>query len=79
MDLLQVSRSQLISEIYECNKMIYRLINLPIAIRANISSSLLPYMSMICDGIDSLFRTEDKWKEFYDAYQKNKRKFEITY
>ncbi|MBM7631019.1 hypothetical protein [Geomicrobium sediminis] len=59
MNLLQVSRSQLISEIYESNKMIYRLINLPKDIQPNISSSLLPYMSMICDGIDSLFQTED--------------------
>lgn len=59
MDLLQASRSQLISEIYECNKMIYRLINLPENIRSYISNSLLPYLSMICDGIDSLFQTED--------------------
>jgi hypothetical protein len=29
MDLLQVSRSQLISEVYACKKMLYRLINLP--------------------------------------------------
>lgn len=59
MDLLQASRSQLISEIYECNKMIYRLINLPENIRSYISNSLLPYLSMICDGIDGLFPTEE--------------------
>lgn len=59
MNLLQASRSQLISEIYECNKMIYRLINLPEDIRSYTSNSLLPYLSMICDGIDSLFQTED--------------------
>ena len=59
MDLLQVSRSQLISEIYESNKMMYRLINLPDDIRPYISNSLLPYLAMICDGIDSLFQTKD--------------------
>lgn len=59
MDLLQVSRSQLISEVYECKKMIYRLINLPEDIQSSISSSLLPYLSMICDGIDCLFQIED--------------------
>ncbi|MCC3648147.1 hypothetical protein JGK52_15910 [Cytobacillus oceanisediminis] len=59
MDLLQVSRSQLISEVYESKKMIYRLINLPEDIQSNISISLLPYLSMICDGIDSLFQTQD--------------------
>lgn len=59
MDILKASRSQLIGEIYECNKMIYRLINLPEDIRSYTSNSLLPYLSMICDGIDSLFQTED--------------------
>ncbi|MCS1383549.1 hypothetical protein ACIQXG_21870 [Lysinibacillus sphaericus] len=59
MDLLQVSKSQLISEVYECKKMIYRLTNLPKNIQSNISNSLLPYLSMIVDGIDSLFLTED--------------------
>lgn len=59
MDSLQVSRSQLISEVYECKKMLYRLINLPEDVRSNISNSLLPYLSMICDGIDNLFQTED--------------------
>lgn len=59
MDLVQVSRSQLISEVYECKKMLYRIINLPKDVQSNISSSLLPYLSMICDGIDNLFQTED--------------------
>ncbi|WP_391115878.1 hypothetical protein [Psychrobacillus sp. L3] len=59
MDLVQVSRSQLISEVYECKKMLYRLINLPEDVRSNISNSLLPYLSMICDGIDNLLQTED--------------------
>lgn len=59
MDLVQVSRSQLISEVYECKKMLYRLINLPEDVLSNISNSLLPYLSMICDGIDNLFQTED--------------------
>lgn len=59
MDLVRVSRSQLISEVYECKKMLYRLINLPEDVRPNISNSLLPYLSMICDGIDNLFQTED--------------------
>jgi hypothetical protein len=39
--------------------MIYRLINLPEDIRSYVSNSLLPYLSMICDGIDSLFQIED--------------------
>lgn len=59
MDLVQVSRNQLISEVYECKKMLYRLINLPKDVQSNISNSLLPYLSMLCDGIDNLFQTED--------------------
>ncbi|WP_096186246.1 hypothetical protein [Evansella halocellulosilytica] len=59
MDLLQISRSQLISEVYESEKMIIRLTNVPAESRSYISSSLLPYLSMICDGIDDLFPMED--------------------
>lgn len=59
MDLLQISRNQLISEVYESKKMICRLINLPRDIQGNISISLIPYLSMVCDGIDSLFQTEE--------------------
>lgn len=59
MDLVQVSRSQLISEVYECKKMLYRLINLPKDVQSTISHLLLPYLSMLCDGIDNLFQTED--------------------
>lgn len=39
--------------------MIYRLINLPEDIQSNVSGSLLPYLAMICDGIDDLFQTKD--------------------
>lgn len=60
MDTLQASRNQLISEIEECTKMILRLIQLPTHISSHISPSLLPYLSMICDGIDNLFSIEDK-------------------
>lgn len=59
MDLLQISRSQLISEVYESEKMLNRLKNVPLDSRSYISSSLLPYLSMICDGIVSLFPDED--------------------
>lgn len=59
MDLLHVSRVQLISEAYESKKMIYRLTNLPKDVQSYVSTSLLPYLSLICDGIDSLFENND--------------------
>ncbi|SDO07936.1 hypothetical protein SAMN05518871_1105 [Psychrobacillus sp. OK028] len=59
MDLLQISRSQLISEVCESEKMLKRLNNVPLDSRSYFSSSLLPYLSMICDGIESLFPYED--------------------
>lgn len=68
MDLLQVSRIQLINEAYECKKMMYRLINLPKHAQSYISPSLLPYLSLICDGIDTLFQSNNTvWSsEFED-------------
>ncbi len=59
MDLLHVSRVQLISEAYESKKMIYRLTNLPRDVQSYVSTSLLPYLSLICDGIDSLFENNN--------------------
>ena len=59
MDLLHVSRAQLISEVYESKKMSYRLINLPRDIQGYVATSLLPYLSLICDGIDSLFEANN--------------------
>lgn len=59
MDLLDASRAQLISEVYESKKMIYRLISLPSDTQGYVSTSLLPYMSLICDGIDSLFKEDN--------------------
>ena len=59
MNLLDVSRAQLIREVYESKKMIYRLISLPSETQGYVSTSLLPYLSMICDGIDSLFKEDN--------------------
>lgn len=57
MNLLHISREQLISEVYESKKMMYRLMNLPKEVQSYLSISLLPYLSLICDGIDSLFES----------------------
>lgn len=60
MDLLSISRLNLISEVYESKKMLIRLINLPEEIQSLVSISLTPYLSLICDGMDSLFKVDEK-------------------
>lgn len=59
MDLLSISRLNLISEVYESKKMIFRIINLPEEIQPLVTTSFIPYLSMICDGIDSLFKDNE--------------------
>lgn len=55
MSLLVISRKQLLFELYESKKMIYRIINLPSESQSLISMSISPFLSLLCDGIDSLF------------------------
>ncbi|WP_270345809.1 hypothetical protein [Lactococcus petauri] len=55
MSLLVISRKQLLFELYESKKMIYRIINLPPQSQSLISMSISPFLSLLCDGIDSLF------------------------
>lgn len=60
MDLLSISRLNLISEIYESKKMIFRIINLPEETQSLVATSFTPYLSMICEGIDSLFKDNER-------------------
>lgn len=55
MNLLDVSRRQLLYELYESKKMIYRILDLPKKTRNLVSMSISPFLSLLCDGIDKLF------------------------
>lgn len=55
MSLLVISRKQLLFELYESKKMMYRIINLPSESQILLSMSISPFLSLLCDGIDSLF------------------------
>lgn len=55
MSLLVISRKQLLFELYESKKIMYRIINLPSESQILLSMSISPFLSLLCDGIDSLF------------------------
>jgi len=44
----------LIDDVYESKKIIFRLLNMPKDVQSMTSLSLLPYLAMIYDGIDIL-------------------------
>lgn len=59
MNLLDISRRQLLYELYESKKMIYRILNLPVKSQSLVSMSISPFLSLLCDGIDNLFSEEN--------------------
>ena len=59
MNLLDVSRKQLLYELYESKKMLYRILNLPVKSQSLVSMSISPFLSLLCDGIDNLFSEEN--------------------
>ncbi|CDO04203.1 hypothetical protein BN988_02753 [Oceanobacillus picturae] len=59
MNLLDISRRQLLYELYESKKMIYRILNLPVKSQSLIAMSISPFLSLLCDGIDNLFSEEN--------------------
>lgn len=64
--ILEASRTQLLTEIYEAKKMLYRILNLPTESQSLISMSISPFLSLLCEGIDNLFSEDDvKFSENY--------------
>ncbi|BDR57447.1 hypothetical protein [Xylocopilactobacillus apis] len=59
MDLLYLSRAQLISDLIEAEKLIYRIINLPKMTQSILSICIFPILSLICVGVDDLFSEKD--------------------
>lgn len=59
MNLLDISRSQLLSELYDSQKVMYRILNLQSESQILISMSISPYLSLLCEGIDRLFSDDD--------------------
>lgn len=55
MNLEDISKRQLLFELYETKKMLYRIISLPPEAQSLISMSISPFLSLLCDGIDNLF------------------------
>ncbi|MFS1008908.1 hypothetical protein ACFC8U_06040 [Enterococcus casseliflavus] len=64
--ILEASRTQLLTEIYEAKKMLYRILSLPTESQSLISMSISPFLSLLCEGIDNLFSEDDvKFSENY--------------
>jgi len=61
LNLLDVSKRQLLYELYESKKMIFRILRLPVKSQSLVSMSIPPFLSLLCDGIDKLF-SEDNSK-----------------
>lgn len=59
MNLEDISKRQLLFELYETKKMLYRIISLPPEAQSLISMSISPFLSLLCDGIDNLFSEGD--------------------
>lgn len=49
----QISLTELMIEAIEAKKLLYRVLNCPKDMQALISMPLVPYLSLICDGLDS--------------------------
>ena len=63
----QISLTELMIEAIEAKKLLYRVLTCPKDMQALISMPLVPYLSLICDGLDSFLGSSgSSSKEFED-------------